>query len=134
MGWLISGPLSPQGHLEFQTGPMEMVIIAVAVICVFGLAAWHARGRPPAWPELAALAVGLFAAATALVRPVWIEASGREEPGVLAILVDDSRSMSVLEDGKPRSEQVERALGPTDGLSPGSAALTTLDHPLSPIR
>ena len=111
MGWLISGPLSPQGHLEFQTGPMEMVIIAVAVICVFGLAAWHALVRPPAWPELAALAVGLFAAATALVRPVWIEASGREEPGVLAILVDDSRSMSVLEDGKPRSEQVERALG-----------------------
>ncbi|MFT5585117.1 MAG: putative membrane protein [Cognaticolwellia sp.] len=110
MWWLISGPLSPQGHLEFQTGLTEMVLIAAGVLCAFGLAAWHSRGRAPAWPELVALALGLLAAATALVRPVWVEASGREEPGVLAILVDDSRSMSVLEDGKPRSAQVAQAL------------------------
>ena len=110
MSWLFSGPLSAQGQLELQASPLEMVLIAFGVACVFGLAAWHARSRAPAWPELAALAVGLLAAGLALLRPVWVEASGREEPGVLAILVDDSRSMSVIEDGVARSEQVAQAL------------------------
>lgn len=110
MSWLISGPLSPEGHLELQASALEGVLIVLGILVCLGLAAWTARERSPAWPELLCLALGLLALGAALAQPVWVEPSGREEPGVLAILVDDSRSMSVLEDGQPRSRQVAEAL------------------------
>ena len=90
MSWLFSGPLSAQGHLEFQVTPLETVLVVLGVLSVFALAAWHARTRAPAWPELLALALGLVAAAAALVRPVWVEPSGREEPGVCLLYTSDA--------------------------------------------
>jgi len=59
------------------------------------------------------LALGMLV--VALARPVWVEEEGREEPGRLVVLVDASRSMSVLEEGVPRSQLAGEIVGQLDG-------------------
>ena len=46
----------------------------------------------------------------ALAGPVWVEEEGRTEPGRLAVLVDASKSMDVLENGVPRAHRVTELL------------------------
>lgn len=104
--WL-GGSLGPAGHLEW-TGPQWQVILASAVALVAwalafpGERAWYAR-----FGEMAAWAVALGAVVAAVARPVWVEEEGRTEHARMAVLVDGSRSMSVVEDGKPRSKAAD---------------------------
>src|SRR5690606_38060359 len=60
--------------------------------------------------EVLSWGLALALVVVALARPVWVEEEGRREGGRVAVLVDASRSMSILEDGRPRREQVDRIL------------------------
>ncbi len=87
----------------------------VACVVVF-LVAWRSgRKVPSVVPELALLALALVVVLFAAAGPVWVEANGRLEAPRFAVLIDDSSSMSVLEDGDPRSSGVEDALSELDG-------------------
>ena len=104
---LIGGHAGPSGHIEW-TAPAWVVFIAIGG----GLLAWASslpggRSVGARLAEAIAWAVALASLAIALARPVWVEEEGRTEPARLAVLVDSSRSMDVLEDGKPRSLQAD---------------------------
>jgi hypothetical protein len=60
--------------------------------------------------ESATWGLALLALVVAFAGPVWVLEEGRMEPGRVAVLVDGSRSMSVLEDGTPRSDAVKGKL------------------------
>ncbi len=100
--WL-GGKLGPMGHLEW-TAPSWWVFVVVVLGLLIG--ALSLLGERPIFARLAevgAMLTALAGVAFALARPMWVEESGRREPGRIAVLVDASRSMSVLENGTPRS-------------------------------
>jgi len=110
MRWLLGGDLGPEGNLVW-TAPDWAIIVAV----VGALLAWVAAGagtRPARARavELALWALALLGAVVAVGGPLWIEEDGRTEPGRLAVLIDGSRSMGIMEDGVPRSDSVQRIL------------------------
>ena len=108
--WWLGGDLSAQGRLVWQT-PEPLIVLAVAAAgAVWVAASVGQRSLSARLGELAAMAVALAGVVIAAARPVWIEEEGRQEPGRVAVLVDASRSMSVLEDGTPRSAAVARTL------------------------
>jgi uncharacterized membrane protein len=74
------------------------------------IAGWRTRAG-----ELLLWALGLAGAVVAVARPVWVEEDARLEPGRVAVLVDASASMSVLEGGVARSEAVAPALAQLEG-------------------
>jgi uncharacterized membrane protein len=125
LAWWLGGSMGPAGHLEW-TAPQWAVIVASAV----GLLCWALVLRGPrGWAARTVEALGwglaLLALCVAVARPVWVEEEGRVEPGRIAVLVDGSRSMAVIEEGRPRSvaadELVRRLSGPnTDVFAFGS--------------
>lgn len=106
MTWLLGGTLGPSGTLEFLAPTWLILLVCLGAMLAL-VAAWF--GQRPWWSRVAEMtlwAVALAGVCLALARPTWIEEEGRLEPGRLAVLVDASNSMSVLEDGAPRSAGV----------------------------
>lgn len=103
--WL-GGELSRDGHLVFSAPVATQVGVAAAALGLLAVAQWGVRPLAARLGESALLAVALAGTWFALAGPVWTEESGRTEPGRVAILVDASRSMGVLEGGAPRSDAV----------------------------
>ncbi|MCB9762853.1 MAG: hypothetical protein H6739_23835 [Alphaproteobacteria bacterium] len=113
--WLLGGPMGADGRLAFLT-PEPLIALAAAVALVaLAVTVITARRSPPVGLEVGLFAAALAVLVAALAGPVWIEEDGHIEPPRYAVLIDDSRSMSVLEGGAPRSEQVQRALDRIDG-------------------
>ena len=112
---LLGSPLGGDGELVFTTPPMWLAAAVVAALVVVLLAWRSGRKLPPVAPELALLVVALVPVLFAAAGPVWIEANGRMEAPRYAVLIDDSASMSVLEDDLPRSASVAAALKHIDG-------------------
>ncbi|MCP4921976.1 MAG: hypothetical protein GY913_34170, partial [Proteobacteria bacterium] len=111
--WLLGGPLGP-GRLELTTPDVVLWTYVLVGVLVTALVARSAWTRRPWGAEVALFAVAVAVLAFAATGPIWIEEAGRFEEGRFVVLVDDSRSMSVLEDGTPRSAQVAGALGEID--------------------
>ena len=89
----------------------DAVIVGAVVLGVLTLAlAVRGRGGQRRGLELALLLPALVAAVVAAAGPVWVVEGKRLEQPRLVVLVDDSRSMGVLEGGRPRSDQVGAAL------------------------
>lgn len=112
---LLGAPLGGEGTLVFTTPTSWLVGAVVCAVAVLGLAWWSGRRNPPVVPELALLAPALAVVVFAAAGPVWVEENGRLEAPRFAVLIDDSASMSVLEDGTPRSASVASALAQIDG-------------------
>lgn len=114
--WLGGDP-GPGGVLQW-TAPSAWIAVIVGVAVLAWLAAaWTGRGANPRLrvPALALWAVALAGLAAAAAGPVWVEEQGRREPARLAVLVDVSASMGVLEGGEARGAAVGdllRSLGP----------------------
>lgn len=140
MSWWLGGELGPTGTLTW-TAPQWLLILAVAgALLVLGASL---IGRRTLWQrvvEVACVALGMAGVVVALAAPVWIEEEGRMEPGRSVVLVDGSRSMATLEDGRARSDAVEgvlrhvrRQLGDVDvyhfGEELGVGAPTAYDLP-----
>jgi uncharacterized membrane protein len=114
VSWWLGGTPGADGHLVLLApgwvGWAAVALAALAWMAAFpGRRAWWA-----ALAELAAWGAALAGVVFAVLQPVWVEEEGRTEPGRVAVLVDASRSMSVLENGRPRSDSIEairRALG-----------------------
>ena len=110
MAFWLNGVLGGSGSLIW-TAPQWLII----VVCSACLVAWVAafvgrRGALARVAELVAWGAALAGLAIALSGPVWVEEEGRTVPGRLAVVVDGSRSMSVLEEDKPRHEGVDSVL------------------------
>lgn len=115
--WL-GGTLGPEGHLVWTSSPS--LVAGVAVLCVAAFVAQALRDRPigSRLLELLGWAAALAGVLVALAGPVWVEEEGRTEPGRVALLIDASASMGILEDGSPRSASVasivDHVLGEAD--------------------
>ena len=115
--------LSPWGRMGFALG-------GVAVLAIVGLA-WRATRGAAGWRRALMIALRAGAAVAALV--VFLEPAVElrqvaREPNRIAILVDDSRSMSLREDvaGPDRAERVRRLLA----ASKDTLAAWERDHKL----
>jgi uncharacterized membrane protein len=114
-------------HLAWSGQPL---LVALAVVATLAAVLLAARGRGRRAPELILLAVGGALLTLLAARPEWVEEGERTEEGRLVVLVDRSRSMSVLEaDGRTR---LEHALELVDRL-PG-AEVYGFDGALAPGR
>lgn len=111
---LLAANPGPAGELVWAA-PQWQVLLAVALALVAWGVAW--LGQRPLRQRLIEVALWGLALAlvvVALARPVWVEESGRTEAARLAVLVDASRSMSVLEGGEPRSTRALELLDKLD--------------------
>lgn len=108
--WLLGGDLGSGGQIVW-TSPAWQVTVAAA-LAVLALLASQRGAR--AWrfrlAEGLLWATALLCVVLMLARPVWVAEEGRREPGRVAVLVDASASMGVLEGGVPRSEVVAELL------------------------
>jgi uncharacterized membrane protein len=109
--------------------PMPIAVVAGLVAAAAGAAIWaHLRaGRAvPAWARSTLLALRLTAIAAvafSLVRPVLIVRTVEPQRNFLAVLIDDSRSMSIADRGSDtRGSVVSRIIGPGSRVSTALAA------------
>jgi len=103
--WLLGAELG-EGELVFATADW-MILAVIGLALVVWVLTWF--GQRPLLARLGEQllwAGALAGVVVALARPVWVEEEGRTEPGRVAVLVDASRSMSVLQEGSPRSDAV----------------------------
>lgn len=114
LAWLVGGTLAPAGHVEWLGAGWAVSLGAIAAVAVFVLAWPGARSVAARVAEALGLLVGLAAAVVLVARPVWVEESDRREPGRVAVLIDASRSMGVVEKGAPRSDRVAAILEAID--------------------
>ncbi|TNE89222.1 MAG: hypothetical protein EP330_12345 [Deltaproteobacteria bacterium] len=113
--WLAGTP-GASGVLEYTAPDGLIAVAAVCALLALALAWPGERSLRARLGELALWAVALAALVFMLARPVWVEESGRDEPGRVAVLVDASRSMSMADGGVTRWDQalalVEELQGP----------------------
>lgn len=130
-GWLefwLGGRPGAGGELRWMAdGPTVAVAVALA-LAAFAVALWSGHGAERRGRAREALlwAGALILLVIAAARPVWVEEHPRQEPGRLAVLVDASASMGVLESGRPRGEAISAIL---DAL-PADAELFSFDEEL----
>ncbi len=104
------------GTLIWSAPGAVTAVVVVLGLLTLGLA-WRRGGGERRALELALLLPAVAGAVVAAAGPVWVVEGKRLEQPRLVVLVDDSRSMGVLEGGTPRSAQVEAALATLpDGL------------------
>jgi uncharacterized membrane protein len=108
--FLIGGDLGAGGHLVLTASEPWRVGTAAVALGILALAQWGRRAALARAAESLLLAGALTLLWFVLAGPVWVEESGRTEPGRVVVLVDGSRSMGVLEAGVPRSDQVPALL------------------------
>jgi uncharacterized membrane protein len=96
--------------------PWPVWVLAAAILAGALLLAWHVRRHSAGMPGLRPVAIWLLQTAlVALVlfllwHPALSVATLRPQQNVVAVLVDDSRSMSVQEDGSTRLTQARTLL------------------------
>jgi hypothetical protein len=109
--------------------PVAVVIVALAVAAVLWLYPPQIRALGRAWrwglPALRVLA--LAALAVAILKPVSVRPKSAEEQGAVVVLVDQSRSMGVVDAGRSPAELVALADGlgllPAGAREPAAAGL-----------
>jgi uncharacterized membrane protein len=108
--WWLGGSLGAEGVVEWASSQW-VIILAISAAIGAWATTWVGE-RPIHRRVLEALfwAAALAGVVLALAGPIWVEEQGRREPGRVAVLIDASRSMSVMEDGEPRFKQVQPIL------------------------
>lgn len=115
----LGGEIHAGGHLAWTADSAWVTLAAIVAVAVTwaavpgrgaAIGSWRLRAG-----ELVAWTMGLAFAVIAVARPVWVEEEGRMEPGRVAVLIDASASMAVLEGGVARSEAVPAALAQLEG-------------------
>lgn len=115
MQWLLGGNPAPGGELMWTAPPWLIAVAAAAALLAFGVSLVGKRTTVAARvAEAVFFALALAGLVVALAQPVWLEKDGRVEPGRVAVLMDASASMGVLESGEPRSAAAMRIL---DGIA-----------------
>ena len=117
LDWLTGGWRPGSGELLLSAPGWQLALGGLAILAAMLLAWRSARGVAGRGLQLVLLIPVALALLWALVRPIWVEESVQREEGRFVLLIDDSRSMAVLEDGAPRHEalpQVLAAIGHED--------------------
>ncbi len=101
--------MTPETVLEslvWQAPPWQVLLAAGAAIVGFGAAMRGGAGTSPGLRliEGTALAVALALLVVGVARPTWVIERETREPGRVAVLIDASRSMSVREKDRARSD------------------------------
>jgi uncharacterized membrane protein len=112
--FLVGGTPGAAGHLEWSSPTWVVVVASAAALLAWGVAWFGERPLLSRLAEAALFGLALAGMVIAIAKPVWVEEEGRQEPARLAVVVDASRSMSILEDGKPRSEAADAILSRID--------------------
>jgi len=115
---LFSGSLEDGGSLQWQGAGVLSGVIVLLLIIIMALSIF--RYGQMKRLEVALMLPAVIALALAVLKPVWVVEGGHLEEPLSLVIVDNSRSMSVLEDGVPRSSAVERLL---DVLEPDEIVL-----------
>lgn len=104
-----------QGEVRFAawTGSYVAAAAVAAALALAILAYRSGRGRPRDRAGLAAIRVALLAVILfCLFRPILVVKAAVAQQNVLAVLLDDSRSMQIADDnGRPRSAYVRAQFG-----------------------
>ncbi len=114
MEFLLGGELGPAGSLEWTASVWAIQLAVAAALLAWGASWLGERSLAARVGEAVLWGLALVGVVVALARPVWVEEEGREEPGRVVVLVDASRSMSILEDGVPRSRIAMELVGKLD--------------------
>lgn len=118
--------------LVFESATLWPLAAALAALLTFGVA-WlypdQLRGAgAAAWAAPLLRWVGLVALALSLLKPVFLQPRSAEQTGAVVVLVDCSKSMSVVDSGRTPAEQV--ALAGSLGRLPAGVRSRTV----SPLR
>ena len=122
--WWLGDNLGVEGTLVWGADPVALTV-AVVVACVSLVLIYRRTGQRKK-AELACWWVAIAILIWGIADPSWVEDAGRMEPGRSVVLVDESRSMSVSEDGQTRGDTVTSLLdmlGPTYDVFSFSSAL-----------
>ena len=96
--------LTENGVLEWSATSEWILVAVVLAVFTLGVSWWGSRGVRHRVASVGLLVPALLAMLWAVAGPVWVEGSGREVPGRTVVLVDNSASMSLVEDGQQRGE------------------------------
>ncbi|HEU4629556.1 MAG TPA: hypothetical protein VFS08_07405 [Gemmatimonadaceae bacterium] len=111
-----------RGELVFTAGPTTYAVVALGLLLALPAFVGTARLRAGATRRdrvvlLTLRALALLVLAGCLFRPALLLSAAAPQRNVLAVLVDDSRSMRIADaDGRPRAEVVQRLLDPAGPL------------------
>jgi uncharacterized membrane protein len=111
-----------RGELAFTAGWTTYVVVALGLLLAVPALAGTARLRAGATRRDRAVlvtlrALALVVLAACLFRPALLLSAAAPQRNVLAVLVDDSRSMRIADvDGRPRADAVRRLLDPSGPL------------------
>ncbi len=117
-----------KGRFAFTAGETAMVVAVLVVLLAVVAALGYRRVRGRVTPRDRGLLLGLRLAALALLalallRPTLIVSTAVPERNVVALLLDDSRSMTIAEDGRTaRAEVVRRLFGDPEAGVPARLA------------
>jgi len=128
MTLIFGARLSPEGELIWTSSELAIQLAIVAGVVAVAVAAWSGRRSGTRWIELVLLLPAVALVVAAAAGPVWVEESGHTEAPRTVVLIDDSRSMGILEGGEPRHSQVAAALN----AIPGEVDVYTFGRELTP--
>ena len=112
-----------QGDLAFgATGGVSAAVLLAAAVAAAALLTY--RGVRPQRRRDRVLLVGLRLAALAVIafclfRPVLVLRAAVPQQNFVAVLLDDSRSMEIADDGQPRATFVREQFGPDSPIMRG---------------
>ncbi|MFW6061118.1 MAG: hypothetical protein ACODAQ_13135, partial [Phycisphaeraceae bacterium] len=72
-----------------------VVVLSLAVLVLTYMRIYRRSGRKLTWTLLALRLLGVAALLTALIKPMWEQRTDQHEPPQVAVIVDDSQSMSL---------------------------------------
>ncbi len=106
MEWWLGGSLAGAGELVWLTRMPWSAVAVVGVLAMWVLGLLGGRSQKSRVLERILWTLSMAGLLLALLRPTWIAQEGRVVKGRLAVLVDRSLSMDVVEKGTQRSEAV----------------------------
>ena len=104
MDWWLGDDLGAGGSLSWGSEPW--VIVGAVALAIVSLLLVYRREGGSKGVELLCWWLAVSVLVWGISDPRWNEDAGRTEPGRSVVLVDDSRSMSVAENGRPRHKEV----------------------------
>jgi uncharacterized membrane protein len=108
MSWWLGEDLGADGVLVWGTEPG--IILLATVLAVVSLVLVSRRAGSRKLFELGCWWAAVSTLVWGISDPQWLEDAGRTEPGRAVVLVDESRSMSVTENGQIRGDRVSSIL------------------------
>lgn len=108
MEFWLGGAIPEEASFSFSVGSFEGVLIVTTLLAILVGLYLTRRNSPHRLLHLEMLlwTLGLALLGFALSQPTLISEAGRKDSGRFLVLIDRSASMNAMENGKPRSDEV----------------------------